>query len=147
MKIPAITGAPRARSISPLALAALALALLAGLSACGKKGPPLPPLRQNPAAATDFSVRQQGDELLLTLAYPTTTVAGLALPELEAVEIWRLTRPVVAGAPPAAPDPREFAGGAELVLTLRGAELAAATAGDRLQTRLRAAPATAAAGA
>lgn len=137
MTIPAAVRAPFARPNSALVLAALALAALGALSACGKKGPPLPPLRQNPAAATDFSLRQQGGELVLSLAYPTTTVAGLALPGLEAVEIWRLTRPVVVGVAPSAPDLREFSGGSELVSTLRGAELSAATAGDRLQTRVR----------
>lgn len=140
MKIPAAVRAPFARPMSALVLAALALAALGVLSACGKKGPPLPPLRQNPAAATDFSLRQQGGELMLSLAYPTTTVAGLALPGMEAVEIWRLTRPVVVGVVPSAPDLREFTGGAERVSTLRGAELTAATAGDRLQTRVRIEP-------
>jgi predicted small lipoprotein YifL len=140
MKIPVGARAQLAHSVL-FALAAVAtLGALVGLSGCGKKGPPLAPLRQNPAAATDFSVRQQGDELVLTLAYPTTTVAGLALPGLEAMEVWRLARPLVAGMPPTPPDPREFAGGAEKVLTLRGAELSAATAGDRLQTRLRIEP-------
>jgi hypothetical protein len=134
---------------SRLALVLVILPLVVGATlACGKKGPPLPPLRYNPVAATDLSVRQQGAELLLTLAYPTTTIAGLALPGLESVEIWRLLRPVVVGATLTPADPREFAGTAEKVSTLRAAELEAATVGDRLQARQRVdAAATAAASA
>jgi hypothetical protein len=117
--------------------AGLALGLLLAVSGCGKQGNPLPPLRPVPAAARDLAARQVGSELVLELAYPKTTAAGLVLPGLEAVEVWEATRP----APPpgvAAPpvEPREFEGQARLLATLRGAELQTAVAGDRLRLRL-----------
>ena len=120
---------------SRMARAALVASLVAGAVGCGKKGPPLPPLRHNPAAAQDLAVYQQGAEWVLQAAYPKTTVAGLALPPLEAVEIWSLERPFAEG-PVVPPDPREFALGATLLRTLRGAEMSAAVVGDRLQVRL-----------
>ena len=100
----------------------------------------MPPLRHNPAAAQDLAVYQQGNEWVLQAAYPKTTVAGMALPGLEAIEIWSMERP--APALPANPDPREFQGQARLARTLRGAELQSSVVGDRLIVR---APAPAAA--
>ncbi len=78
--------------------AAAAFLVLGALAACGKKGPPMPPLRQNPAAAQDLSIYQQGGEWVLQASYPKTTVAGMALPGLDAIEVWSMERP----APPAA---------------------------------------------
>src|SRR4029453_18939182 len=80
-------------------LLVLALVSFGALASCGKKGPPLPPLRQSPAAAQDLVVYQQGSEWVLQASYPKTTVAGLALPGLEALEVWTMERPL----PPAAP--------------------------------------------
>jgi hypothetical protein len=79
----------------------LALLLLAA-AGCGKKGPPLPPLRHNPAAAQDLSVYQQGGEWVLQAGYPKTTVAGMTLPGLEAVEVWSMERPAPIPPPPPA---------------------------------------------
>jgi predicted small lipoprotein YifL len=80
---------------------AAALLVFGALGGCGKKGPPMPPLRHNPAAAQDLTVYQQGSEWVLQAAYPKTTVAGMALPGLEAIEVWSMERP----APPATPPP------------------------------------------
>ena len=44
---------------------------------------------------TDLEVAQRGNELQFAFAYPAVTVGGLPLPELEAVELWRYTRPLV----------------------------------------------------
>jgi hypothetical protein len=60
----------------------LGLALLAG--ACGKKGPPLPPLRHNPPPPSNLRVGQQGDSLVVSCQVPTVSVDGL---KLEAVEV------------------------------------------------------------
>jgi hypothetical protein len=117
-------------------LAALvALVSVAG-SACGKKGDPLPPLRAIPAAAQDLSVRQQGTDLFLEMAYPNVTMAGDALPGIESLEVLQLLRPAPAAGFEVEVQPREFAGAAEPFLELRGDRLAASTAGNRLALRL-----------
>src|SRR5262245_54722825 len=70
---------------------------------CGKKGPPLPPLRDVPAPAKDLSVRQRGNQLLFSFTYPKTTPGGQALAGVSGVEIWEVARPVPP-TPPASPD-------------------------------------------
>lgn len=62
--------------------------------ACGRKEPPRPPASKVPAKITDLAVQQRGMELLLTMTYPSTTMGGLALSEIEAVEIWQVVRVV-----------------------------------------------------
>ncbi|HXU31923.1 MAG TPA: hypothetical protein VN851_15225 [Thermoanaerobaculia bacterium] len=91
------------RSADRFALPALALLLAVSLtlSACGKKGPPLPPLRSVPATTSDLSVRQRGAQLLLEFTYPTATPGGQALGGITSVEVWEADRPV--GATPAVP--------------------------------------------
>ena len=83
-----------------LPLLTLDLAVVLILSACGKKGPPLPPLRSVPATTSDLSVRQRGNQLLLEFTYPTATPGGQALGGISGVEVWEADRPV--GAAPAA---------------------------------------------
>ena len=113
------------------------------LTACGKKGEPLPPLSIVPLATTDLALRQQGQFVLFDLPYPTTTVGGLSLGGIDAVELSQLTVPapeetddVADGGGDLDVDPREFEAQAEVALTLRGAELAAAISGDRIQFRV-----------
>ena len=62
--------------------------------ACGRKEPPRPPASRVPAKIMDLTVQQRGMELLLTLTYPSTTMGGLTLAEIEAVEIWEVVRVV-----------------------------------------------------
>lgn len=120
-----------------LALAILAVsALFALLAACGKKGPVLPPVLFTPQKAADLAVRQQGQDLFIEVGYPKTTASGGTLPGLDALEVWSTARAVPAGTKPQLLDPREFAGEAKRVVTITGTELASATVGDRLQTRL-----------
>ncbi len=110
--------------------AALALVLLTAL-ACGKQGPPAPPLRAVPAPTRDLSVVQQGPRLLLSFGYPQTTPAGTALGGILAVEIWEASRPAPEGK--ASPlDPREFNAAAKLLQKLAGADLTTATDGGRI---------------
>jgi len=73
-------------------LMAAGLFLLA-LEACGRKGDPQPPPRKNPARTTDLRVEQRGQELVLSMSYPTMTVGGLALPSIDRLELVRYTRP------------------------------------------------------
>jgi hypothetical protein len=124
------------------ALAALIPALLPvlltglALGACGKKGPPLPPLRAIPAAITDLSLRQQGSLLFLEMGYPATTTAGMALGGVDTVELWVLTKPLAAGGEAPSAEPQEFQAGARPFMTLRGSELQSAIVGNRIQVRL-----------
>lgn len=89
--------APAARrAASRAALPALLVLALLVSAACGKKGDPQPPLRFVPQTTEDLAASQRGFEVLLELPYPTTTTAGMALPGLERVEVWRAARPVPA---------------------------------------------------
>jgi hypothetical protein len=113
---------------------ALGFSLLFAL-ACGKQGPPLPPLRAVPAPVKDLAVVQQGPHLLLSFGYPQATPAGTALEGISAVEIWQVARPAADGkANPL--DPREFNVAAKLAQKLEGADLTAATEGGRINVLL-----------
>ncbi|HEV8583081.1 MAG TPA: hypothetical protein VGX68_28780 [Thermoanaerobaculia bacterium] len=88
-----------------------------------------------PAPTKDLSVVQQGPRLLLSFAYPQVTPAGTALEGISAVEIWTASRPAVEGkANPM--DSREFNAAAKLAQKLAGADLTAATEGDRVNVLL-----------
>lgn len=76
-----------------LAAWALALLLLAGtLAACGNKKPPTPPASKVPAPPRDLTIQQRGNEFILRLSYPTMTMGGALLEEIEAIEVWELVR-------------------------------------------------------
>ena len=82
-----------ARLARPALAAGIAVVLT--LSACGKQGPPLPPLRSVPATTSDLSVRQRGNQLLIELTYPTTTPGGQVLGGITELELWEADRPFV----------------------------------------------------
>jgi hypothetical protein len=69
-------------------------------NACGKKGPPLPPLHLVPAAASDVGARRVSGEVRLRFVLPTTNLNGTGRIELDRVEIYAMTIP--AGAIPPA---------------------------------------------
>jgi hypothetical protein len=48
---------------------------------CGKKGPPLPPLRVLPQPVKDLAVRQAGDQIVVSFRRPATRTDGTPLPE------------------------------------------------------------------
>ncbi len=64
------------------------------LGGCGKKGDPLPPFRNIPAATKDLTALQRGDEVVLRFGYPKTTTAGRPLAGLDRVEVWEVVRPL-----------------------------------------------------
>ena len=97
-----------AASIGLAALLALGLAT----AGCGNKRPPKAPPRIVPMTTTDLEVTQRGNELQFAFAYPAVTIGGLPLPGLEAVELWRYTRPLVP--PPPEAEEGEEAGEEEL---------------------------------
>ncbi len=123
---------------------ALLLVVLSGvllLTACGKKGDPLPPIRLIPAETRDLSIHQQGNLLIFRMQYPQSTAAGEVLPGLDEVEVWRLEAPLPDPSRPPEIDPRLFVAEAEKLFGLRGPELEAAVTGDRIETRMPAPPA------
>lgn len=78
-------------------------ALVVPITACGKKGDPMPAPRILPQAATDLKVRQRGLEVVVEFAYPKATVAGLPLPGLDAITLFELDRPIPAATAAIAP--------------------------------------------
>lgn len=115
------------------ALGVLAVLAVLGMAGCGKQGPPQPPVRAVPAAARDLAVRQQGDRLLLSFAFPGTTRAGTPLGGVTGVEVWEMRRPAPPEGQPVAPmDPRQFQAAAKQVLTLTAGDIAPVTFGDRM---------------
>jgi hypothetical protein len=72
--------------------------------ACGKEGPPLPPLQLAPAAVTNVAARRQANEVRFTFVLPTRNQDGSQPVSLERVEIFAAT--VAAGA--VAPTSREL---------------------------------------
>jgi hypothetical protein len=119
----------------PSAALALLLVLspaLVSLAGCGKQGNPMPPLRNVPAPVQDLRARQQGTRVLLDFTYPKTTPAGTALQGITAVEVWESLQPAPREGAPQPLDPRIFNASAKVVQTLTGADVAAATFGDRL---------------
>ncbi len=73
------------------ALLASWLALLAATAGCGKKGPPLAPLRPVPAAVETFTARRLGDTVRLTLTVPSKNTDGTAPADLARLEVYGLT--------------------------------------------------------
>lgn len=70
----------------------IALVAAAGLApACGKKGPPLPPLRPIPAAVDTITARRLGETVRLELTLPAKNLDGTQPVDLSRVEIWGLT--------------------------------------------------------
>jgi hypothetical protein len=87
------------------------LVLLAGAvlaaGGCGKKGDPEPPLPKGPNAVTNLSVEQEGDDAVLTFAFPDRLQTGAPLTDLSEIEVYRvvnapssLTAPRPAGGAP-----------------------------------------------
>jgi predicted small lipoprotein YifL len=72
-------------------LTALVL-LVAPLAACGKKGPPLPPMRLTPGAVTELTGRRTGREVELRFGIPTTNATGPGTTlDLDHIEVYAVT--------------------------------------------------------
>ncbi len=149
-----------ATATSVVASALVAVALVLTLSGCGKKGDPMPPLRDVPLRSNDLSVFQQGRLLVLETSYPAVTISGMPLGGIDGLELLELVKPAPGGAgeteageaqvdeAEAGADEAdakvdiptiqatELEAGGEVRLALRGVELEAALIGDRIQIRL-----------
>lgn len=60
-------------------------------AACGKKGPPLPPLSNRPRAPEAVSARRQGDQVQIRFTVPRANQSGVQPANLERVEVYALT--------------------------------------------------------
>ncbi|MEP6994186.1 MAG: hypothetical protein ABI968_06650 [Acidobacteriota bacterium] len=69
------------------------LLLAAWTGACGKKGDPQPPLPRGPRAVSDLAVEQEGDDAVLTFAFPDRLLTGAPLTDLESIEVYRVLQP------------------------------------------------------
>jgi hypothetical protein len=79
----------RARALGACALAAIAA------TACGKKGPPLPPFAKAPAVPAEVSVRRAGSNVEVRFTVPAGDVDGQRPAHIDRVEVWALTGPAV----------------------------------------------------
>lgn len=112
-----------------LGTAVLTAGLLAG---CGKQGPPLPPLKAIPATTKDLAATQQGGQIVLSFSYPKTTAAGLALPGISAVEVLEASRAAGSDGKATPLDAKQLAATGKTQIKVTGADLTAATSGDRI---------------
>jgi predicted small lipoprotein YifL len=87
----------------------LALTVALALAACGKEGPPTPPLRAVPAPVKDLAVRQRGTHVLLSFTYPQTTPGGAALNGVTKVEVYEAI--LLPPPPPKTPAEKKPGGG------------------------------------
>ena len=92
------SGAGR-RSPERFTLLLLAAAIVLSCGACGKKGPPLPPLLKVPAAPPDLTASRRGDTVDLQFTVPTTNTDGSRPANMDRVEVYAMTT-----APGAAPE-------------------------------------------
>jgi predicted small lipoprotein YifL len=73
---------------------ALALLLCAGaLAACGKKGPPLPPLYKVPVPPADLTAERRGDEVSVQFTVPTVNTDNTKPANVDRVDVYALTGP------------------------------------------------------
>jgi predicted small lipoprotein YifL len=79
---------------------AASVVLLVLLAACGKKGPPLAPLRLIPAAMSEPTGRRTGQSVELRFGLPTTNANGPGTVDLDHVEIYAVTIGPGSVAPP-----------------------------------------------
>lgn len=122
--------------MSPNRLLAVALVLLA----CGRKGPPLPPLREVPETTTDLQVFQEENQVVLRWSYPALTRSGRPLGELGSVEVWKAEVPpgqekALEGEQGVVLKRQLLIGRGKLLARLSGQDLAAATRGGQLEYR------------
>jgi predicted small lipoprotein YifL len=84
----------------------LLLVLCAGaLAACGKKGPPLPPLARIPTPPGNPQAVRLGDDVYVSFGVPSANVSGQTPADVAAIDLYAFT----GAAPPEGPDPTKQA--------------------------------------
>jgi predicted small lipoprotein YifL len=69
----------------------LSLVLLGAVAGCGKKGPPLPPLRLEPQRIEDLTVAKEGDAVRFRFTVPSANTDKSQPADIVAVEVYGLT--------------------------------------------------------
>lgn len=69
----------------------IVLLLCAAAVACGKKGPPLAPLRRVPSAVTDLTASRFADDVFVRFTVPSTNIEGPGAANLARLEVYALT--------------------------------------------------------
>jgi predicted small lipoprotein YifL len=93
---------PQRLHASPLRSVFLATTiLLCGLcaSACGKKGPPLPPLVKLPVAPPEIVAQRRGDTVDVQFVVPSTNTDGSRPANVASAEVYAITVPPTAAPP------------------------------------------------
>jgi hypothetical protein len=85
---------PTRYSLLPTPVAWLLICLAA--TACGKKGPPLPPLVKQPQAPTEVSAARHGDTVDVKLVVPQANVDGSRPANVARVDVYAITAPPTA---------------------------------------------------
>jgi len=80
-------------SSRPVAKTLAAALLCAAVAACGKKGPPLPPLVKIPVAPGDFTAERRGDEVTIQFTVPAANTDNTKPANVERVDVYALTAP------------------------------------------------------
>ena len=75
------------------------------LAACGKKGPPLPPLARVPAPPANPQAARVGDDVYVWFTVPSANVSGQSPADVSAIELYAVTSVI----PPGGPDITEAA--------------------------------------
>jgi hypothetical protein len=87
--------------------------LVCGLSACGKKGPTLPPLVKMPAAPAEIAADRRGSTVDLMVVVPSANTDGTRPANVSATEIYAITA-APAATPPAYSDAQMLKYGARI---------------------------------
>jgi hypothetical protein len=88
------------RSVPFAGTAAAVLGITALVGACGKKGPPLAPLRPVPGPVAELAARRAGNEVRFTFTVPAQNVDATRPPSLERIEVYAVTVAADAPVPP-----------------------------------------------
>jgi hypothetical protein len=106
--------AHRASRIAHRVAALAALACLALLVGCGKKGPPLAPLNLAPAAPGTLTARRLGDTVYLKMTVPERSVSGTGAYSVDHLEVYAVTLAPGMATPPN----RDFLKPAQIIATI-----------------------------
>ena len=86
-------------SLRGLRVLFLLLVCVGLLAACGKKGPPLPPLSRVPASPANPQAARFGDDVYVWFTVPSANVSGQSPADVAAIELYAVTSVIPPGGP------------------------------------------------